>query len=280
MLDGTTKVYPAEKVLQAKLTTDTWLNAQNIAYIDEWDYNTPTFSQLRQMKITLNWFSTYAKALLNYKSHKEIGQPNVLKATVAIVAVTRTGDTAPLKGTVSGTTYQCPLELENNTFDVRFLRPLSIDDKNNPDVTDAHTSGTVEIQEIPLSDLVQKFIDWRDDWQPYDDGTGLNYMQYYAPENSAILTATVNGIGANQMLSDNANVKTDLNGTVQPLNQVHTDLQLQMNATGTAILYRNNSSTVRDFHIYIPVVVEYYWGTLYDDVTVTVHRTVENARKQ
>ena len=86
----------------------------------------------------------------------------------------------------------------------------------------------------------------------------------------------------NQNLSANPNVKTDLNGTIEPLAQVSADLQLilKQDAEGKYIEYTNNSSNVQDFNIYIPVKVQYYWGTMYDDVILHVKRTKANAPRK
>jgi hypothetical protein len=80
----------------------------------------------------------------------------------------------------------------------------------------------------------------------------------------------------------NPNVKTTLNGDVQPLSQVSQDLQLILreDAAGKYIEYTNNSSSVRDFEVYIPVSVEYYWGTMYEAVTLKVKRTLSNAPRK
>jgi hypothetical protein len=86
----------------------------------------------------------------------------------------------------------------------------------------------------------------------------------------------------NQNLSANPNVKTDLNGKIEPLNQVSSDLQLVLreDAAGKYIEYTNNSSNVQSFNIYIPVKVQYYWGTMYDDITLHVKRTLANAPRK
>ena len=260
---------------------------QKIASIDMWDGSN---GSLRAMEIHLNWGDPtlgdadpgrYAKALLNYKSHNKLADADVLKAKVAIYAVTAERHANPaedLNNPVVYTTVKCPLALENNTFDVRFLRPIDIDDTNNPEIQDAHAETGVEKQKIYLKDLVTKYKDWRDVKFKYSP----NYEQYYAPVNEEYIYATVAGVAIGQNLSANPNVKTTLNGTVEPLIQVTEQLQLVLKEDwdGKYIEYTNNSSNVQDFEIYIPVAVEYYWGTMYDDVILTVKRTLSNAARK
>ena len=274
----------SKKNLYARLSTspDQDIYYQKVASIDLWD---GTNSSLRAMQISLNWGDPtqgendpgrYAKALLNYKSHNKLAEEGVLKAKVAIYAVTTTGHI--LNNPVVYGDVKCPLELENNTFDVRFLRPIDIDDTNNPVIQDAHAKDGVEKQKIYLKDLVTRYKDWRDVKFKYSP----NYEQYYAPVNEEYIVATVAGVNVGQNLSANPNVKTTLNGDVQYLNQVTEQLQLILKEDwdGKYIEYTNNSSNVQDFLIYIPVAVEYYWGTMYDDVILTVLRTKDNAPRK
>ena len=282
----------SKKNLYAKLkgAPETDASYQKIASIDYWD---GTNGSLRAMQISLNWGDPlqgindpgrYAKALLNYKSHNKLAEEGVLKAKVAIYAVTTTRHANPAEDLVNPvvyTTTKCPLELENNTFDVRFLRPIDIDDTNNPVIEDAHAKDGVEKQKIYLKDLVTRYKDWRDVKFKYSP----NYEQYYAPVNEDVLEATVAGVNIDDFLSTNDAVKTTLNGEpAVKLSDVTDQLQLILREDYPGgdkyIEYTNNSSSVRDFDIYIPVAVEYYWGTMYDDVILTVLRTKDNAPRK
>ena len=278
----------SKKNLYARLKSDPDQDIyyQLIATIDEWDLR--TIGQLREMKIALNWGNprisddpgAYAKALLNYKSHSKIGDPDVLDVKVAINAVTKIykANGADLVDPVVSTGIACPLVLENNTFSVRFLRPVDIDETNNPEIEDAHAKDGVEKQKVYLKDLVVLYKDWRD----VRFKLTPDYEQYYAPVDESKLIAEVADVVLNQNLSANPNVKTDLNGTIEPLAQVSADLQLilKQDAEGKYIEYTNNSSNVQDFNIYIPVKVQYYWGTMYDDVILHVKRTKANAPRK
>lgn len=285
----------SKKNLYARLESalDNDDNYQLIATIDEWDLR--TIGQLREMKIALNWGDqlggkrgvntpsdpgAYAKALLNYKSHKDIDKTYVLDVKVALNAVTKIykANGADLVDPVVYTGIACPLVLENNTFSVRFLRPVDIDETNNPEIEDAHAKDGVGKQKVYLKDLVVLYKDWRD----VRFKLTPDYEQYYAPENESKLIAEVADVTLNENLSNNPNVKTDLNGKIEPLNQVSSDLQLVLreDAAGKYIEYTNNSSNVQDFNIYIPVKVQYYWGTMYDDITLHVKRTKANAPRK
>ena len=63
-----------------------------------------------------------------------------------------------------------------------------------------------------------------------------------------------------------------------PLTNVSDNVDFVYSAEGE-LTYRNLSSTVTEFQVILPVEVEYLWGTIYQDVTVTIKRTQENAKK-
>ncbi|MBO5629935.1 MAG: hypothetical protein J5965_12775, partial [Aeriscardovia sp.] len=63
-----------------------------------------------------------------------------------------------------------------------------------------------------------------------------------------------------------------------PLTEVSDNVDFVYSAEGE-LTYRNLSSTVTEFKVTMPVEVEYLWGTIYQDVTVTIKRTQENAKK-
>ena len=265
---------------------------QIIATISEWD-DAMSSSKLDEMKIALNRNSSFARALLNYVSPNQIWSikkndvkakdgsaliDHILNATVALKVVS-------FKHAAGGETINCPLELENNKFDVRFLRPLSIDPKAGPTIQDASEKaeeGTKPEegdygQKVVLSDLINKYIDWRNLW-------GANYETYYAAEGETVIRPKVDKgnnptvLGLN--LSDLDNVYTDITGTRKKLNEVHGDLEFQVDHGDEYVLwYRNNSSTVNEFHVWIPVVIEHYWGEMYTEITITVQKTRETKRK-
>ena len=78
---------------------------------------------------------------------------------------------------------------------------------------------------------------------------------------------------------------TDLNKQNRPAGQEWVRLKdvselIDFKITGTdEITYLNNSATVQEFNIKIPVAITYYWGTIYDKVNVHVKKTQGNARQ-
>lgn len=273
--DGSSVTYPVGKVLQAKQADKPDTDYQNICTIDEWDLT--TFAALQDMKISLIWESQYAKSLLNFKSHRELKTAptdSVFHATVAIKAVVKDGQ-KELKYQAGATAdpIYCSLDLINNKFDVRFLRPISLGTKEPEPFVDAHASGDM-IQSIPLEKIVSGFTDWRNQWKASPD-----YELYYSPVNEKKIKVTLDGVNPGDNLAVNRNVKTDLNGNIQNLYQVSNQLQMTLNSAGDAIEYLNLASTVNEFHVWIPVAVEYYWGTYYASVRITVKKTLDNSRK-
>lgn len=237
----------------------------------------------------------YSEALLNYKAHNQLAD-DVVKATVALDVWYQSYD-----GRIS---TDCRIELLNNTFDVRFLRPISIDKAKEKEIEDAGHTGTGQdgAQVIPLRNLAPNYIDWREAWK-----SEPNYEQYYAQNNRSKIHFEL--FDALDRLTGNGDkiarlqrfIKTDLNGhtVANPvyLSEVTEQLELEYwNAeapggqgqwyvepgTGRVweepvIVYRNLSSTVGEFHLLFPVAIEYYWGRYYDDIIVKVKKSKENA---
>jgi len=294
---------------------------QLIASIDgNWDGTAADLSNLKKMKVKLAE-TDYAKALLNYVDHELIGEPNVLKATIAVVPYIQnaaSGDPiysidnnswikGAVKYTESGEDKYCKIKVTDYKFDVRFLRPISLSNLNSKVIEDA-TSETETTQKIALNDLVSGYTDFRGsitapNWKPFkrekkdDEGNVVKdadgkivyetvgdltpYEEYYSPLGKSKFVVHVQNLVAGQYLSENKNVETNLNQkdpkTFVALNTVASDIIFQM-YTDDVIEYRNNGSTVQEFQIRIPVEVEYFWGTIYDKVTVTVKKTQANAR--
>ncbi len=188
----------------------------------------------------------YAKDLLNYKAHNELDE-NTLTAIVGIYAKNACHD----------------LPLTDNTFNVRFLRPLNITN-NTADVEDAGDAA----QEIDLMDLLS-FTDWRDLWQK-------GYDKFYG-----ITGVKVVGVADGQKISTNSDVLTDQNGNTEkmvPLQNVNGAIDFVYHEGGK-LTYKNYNTTTADFKVQIPVVVTYDWGEVPQTITVNVKRTHSNAKK-
>ena len=186
----------------------------------------------------------FAKDLLNYKKHNELDE-NTLTAIVGIYAQNGCHE----------------LPLTNNTFNVRFLRPLNITN-TSAEVEDAGT----EAQVIDLMSLLT-FTDWRDAWQ---DG----YDKFYG-----IKDVKVVGVDNNEKISQNAEVLTDQNGNTKmvPLQSVNGAIDFVYN--DGKLTYKNYNTTTADFKVQIPVVVTYDWGVVPQTIIVNVKRTHSNAKK-
>ena len=263
--------YPEGKVLQARRNaSDPW---QVVAYLE--NYNSlPLVTVKLNNSVETSLTDVYAKSLLNYKSHNVLTETganagnaddaDVLKARIAVTAQVEYDGNA------------CPLDLTDNVFQVRFLRPISVSSRDADPIVDAHTGAGVFKQQIKLTDLFS-YVDWRNDWK-----TTPNYEEYYAPDGSAKMNITIPGVSSGMNVATNPQARTTLNGTIESLANVSDQLKCTylVNATGTYLVYENNSATVRDFEIYIPVEIEYYWGVAYDEIVVQVKRTVANVKKQ
>lgn len=186
----------------------------------------------------------YAKDLLNYKKHNELDE-NTLTAIVGIYA--------------QNACHELPLT--NNTFNVRFLRPLNITN-TSAEVEDAGT----EAQVIDLMSLLT-FTDWRDAWQ---DG----YDKFYG-----IKGVKVANVNDGQKISINSKVLTDQNGNTKmvPLQSVNGAIDFVYN--DGKLTYKNYNTTTADFKVQIPVVVTYDWGEVPQTIIVNVKRTHSNAKK-
>ena len=203
--------------------------------------------------------SDYAHALLNYKDHNSLAN-DVVKAIIGIKAQNKCAK---------------DLALTNNTFDVRFLRPINAKNANKT-IVDA---SYVEIQKIKATDLL-KFTDWRDAWNNNQAaGIGGAYETYYG-----VTGVSIEGIENGKSISLNPNVMTNLGQsdpkTFVPLGQVTKNIDfVYTTADGGTLTYKNLAATVQEFQIKIPVTVNYLWGYITENVTITVKKTAGNANK-
>lgn len=201
----------------------------------------------------------YAHALLNYKDHNSLAN-DVVKAIIGIKAQNECAKDLPLT---------------KNTFDVRFLRPINAENANKT-IVDA---SYVEMQKIRATDLL-KFTDWRDAWNKKESaGIGGEYEKYYG-----VKGVSINGIKDGQSISENPNVLTNLGQKdpkkFVPLAEVTKNIDFVYTAAdGGTLTYKNLSATVQEFQIKIPVTVEYFWGYITENVTITVKKTANNAKK-
>ena len=205
---------------------------------------------------------TAAEALLNYASHSEFNDKNdaVLNNTLtAIIGVLAKNECQELT-------------LSNKTFNVRFLRPIDVLNKD-AEIEDASTDG---MQIINLLDLVD-FKDWRDAWKGANPGG--SYYTYYGIKGVYVGDAEVK-LEDGQALSTIDAVEANLDHKgMEQLNNITNQLDfIYSSENGGQLVYKNVSSTVQTFELEIPIRVEYIWGNLYTVATVTVNRTHHNAK--
>ena len=204
----------------------------------------------------------YAEALLNYASHSEFNAKNdaVLNNTLtAIIGVKAVNECQELT-------------LSNKTFNVRFLRPIDVLNKD-AEIEDASVDG---MQIINLLDLVE-FKDWRDAWK--GDNPGGTYYTYYGIKGVFVGDAEVK-LADGEALSTIDAVKANLDHKgMEQLNNITNQLDfIYSSENGGQLVYKNVSSTVQTFELQIPIRVEYIWGNVYTTATVTVNRTHHNAK--
>lgn len=193
--------------------------------------------------------------------------------------------------------YCLPVQLEGqgHKFDIRYLRPISIDNMDEYVVYDAEdgvydadgnimesiVDGDSNKTLIYLANIV-KFVDWRETHFAVN-ATGMKYVNYY-------------GVRAINPNFDRA--ECDLDGVRELITSVTGKLKFTKEHINTSepsvdrtaeqfreqigyFLYENNSSVVDEFHIWLPLTIEYHWGVTADEIVkITVIRTKSNARRK
>ena len=209
---------------------------------------------------TLEYQNTdFAKDILNYADHNELGDKETFTAQIQINA--------------ENCDY-VPFELSNNKFYAKFLRPVTVADPGETNFVDAETGGS-------QADVILSFVDWRD--HNFDDSSvtkGENYYAYY-------------GIKAIECLD--SDITTDLNSTpgnfADKLSAITNNIRFEYTEPTTAEIqngvygrthyfgtleYINNNTTVGDFQIKVPFNVVYDWGTVRVDVICKIAGTEAN----
>ncbi|MBR5655234.1 MAG: hypothetical protein IKW98_00915 [Prevotella sp.] len=219
----------------------------------------------------------YIEAMLNYKAHNELAD-DVLKAEVSLIAWIA----KPEEGAIATADQSeiCEIPLTNNNILVRFLRPINVAGTGK-DVQDASYEHGDEPQIILLDDLLS-YTDWRDTWKEVvtDEETGetsgLDYKTFYG-----IQAVKLQGVEEGDNVSTNPDVLTNLSqpaGKWVPLTEVSDNVDFIYLEEGK-LQYRNLSNVVDEFQIQLPVSVEYYWGTVYQNVIVTIKPSKAQAKK-
>lgn len=146
----------------------------------------------------------------------------------------------------------------NNEFDVKFLRPITVD----PAKMDNFKDGVDVGADGSKIDLKLAFTDWRNEAFKL---APINYYTYYGVESITI---------------DTKKAQTTVNGKYEPIpvgmNVVYSGTSKAEIAKGNfgTLTYTNNKAEVGEFDIKLPVVVTYAWGTVEFDIVCHVGKTV------
>lgn len=158
------------------------------------------------------------------------------------------------------------LPLTNNTFDVKFLRPINANNKGDAYLTDA-TTGAAKIDMSKLMGLT----DWRGEEFAYSP---VNFYNYYGISNieigdeTEIMTTLNASEDAPKKLSDvapNLNINYEYNGH-----------DWSKGKYGDIIYINNDHTFQKEFKLYIPVTVTYTFGSVQEVVTLTIKPTQGN----
>ena len=194
--------------------------------------------------------------ILNYAAHTDLGE----------------GETFAVEILMTQERNCYAVELTNNSFLVKFLRPINMFDlKAEPTVDAVHGGGMWYVQDLC------KFTDWRD----YSFNDHDEFYGFYGVGKNSIVPVLEDGkiTGA----------KTDINieGEFEPLDEVAPSIKLTWDPTAEnskingKIGYENNGFTVnRPFHIQVPMNVYYAWGKIETVVTLTIAPTINNLPKK
>lgn len=194
----------------------------------------------------------YAEDILNYAAHTKLDSKETFWVEIGMQK-----------------TDKCyNVELTNDKFQVKFLRPINISDNNPKATKDAEIGGGFWYAQ----DFVN-FTDWRD----YKSSQISNFFSFYGIGTEAIVpvdlneaTTNINGNPNDKLKTVAPNFELTWDGTDATRSQIH-----------GKIGYVNNGATInKSFEIYVPIAINYAWGTIYTKATLTVEPTVGNARKQ
>ncbi len=192
--------------------------------------------------------------ILNYAGHTELGEGETFKVYIGINAL-----------------VDCDT-IAAGQMTARVLRPVDFVvttvQKSDEDAVDYGFT-------IPISDLFTTPTDWRDQWIS-------EYWSYYnislSTDISKAYTDASKGVNDRTAYDPTSDGYI---GYVESLAKVETaGIQLTWDATAGTLTYTNNNQTIGDFHVYVPVIVNYDWGynMLVGYARLDIGKTVNNVR--
>jgi hypothetical protein len=161
--------------------------------------------------------------------------------------------------------------LTNNTFNVKFLRPVDVTSAAGNELLDGQTNGST-------ADLKLTFTDWRDhDFTDISKTAGNDYFAYYGIKS---ISYDKNGITTN--LGGGTLGTTKLSTQTKNIEVTYTapsESPIKEGKYGT-VHYENNGNTVGAFTIRIPFTITYDWGVIKTTVDFKINTTENNAGRR
>ena len=252
-------------------------------------YDSLLIATIDESVITYSWEEgpTAAKELLNLWSYNEKDQAKMLYANIIVK-----------------TTYgECEIPAGDENFHVRFLRPLDVNFQSQDVAQESEVGGA----NVTIAKFISGIVDWNKqsvivdslDKNKKPTGNmienvikGVNMYEYYQFEK--IIVDLENAERDNYETSDltlrgliskiTPEVELAL-GTVDEddiftegsSNEI--DITSFDNLKTAAINYKNGRSNVETFNIFIPVTVEYAWGSIEAELVIKVKPTSETDPK-
>lgn len=235
--DGKSQTLFASQNGTALYTDSKWTAANLVATIN------PTTGRITYAETAV------AKEILNRYNHNELAE----------TVTARLG----MKAKICHNEY---IDVANNEFNVKFLRPVDVLDAKCDNFVDAKDNGDTQ-------DLKMVFKDWRELWADGTDGT-VNYYDYYV---------------VSEIKLDLKKAKANINGEMKLLSEVAPTVELSKNEPTVndikkgkfgSITYHNNGTTVGAFDMEIPGTVVYKWGEIPFTVKCTVNKTIANSNRK
>lgn len=233
-----------------KLIAKLGINEETIAVID--NSKTPATVTYQD--------GVFAKDVLNNAGAQNLAKGQTLSATIAISAVNGCDK---------------PLIVNNNTYNVRFLRPITVNVSKAPNLQDGKDNGsTLEIA------TCLSFIDWRN-----IEFTSTNkYLQYYGVKgvyvgefkNGKLVVADPDDItGAVYTNINGANFNKTLKEMLPDIKLSYTQATA-ISLTNIGVVNYKNAGNVlgSKFQIRVPFIVEYKWGYVVVPMDITIDPTI------
>lgn len=224
------------------------------------------FGQCVNEQAVVYQHSAASEALLNYKAHNELAD-DVITAYIGF------------KADICDGAMPIDIAYDDAPLAARFLRPINPISRNFVREDAGTTLQTISMLQV------MDFTDWREAWgmsseiaaNPSKMLTSGAYFLHYGIKNIEIV-----GVPDGGKLSNNKNVLCDLNnkGELLSVAEVNDAFELRYHAGALAgweddfLTYKNNTGTLNECKIYIPVTVTYYWGKITKYVSLDIKSTL------